>query len=994
MKISFGKAAAFTMGILLLFSFFPILNQSSLINHADATRDWSHTDWGSWTDTSACVANSCGTTVGTKTQTRTCTTVSGGGANVCSLGGKVCDNCPTVSFSDSRQVIDVPAHWGDCSAGYEVDPAHSDKCRKWIDTSSYVCPSGDSSYTSTDSTKACWRWVHISGYSWGYRYADKILQSSGHYDYKSRSWINDTYKTETFGPINVTYNKSEDPNRCHRPTGSSLGVPSWAEHNFNHLDEYLDGINCHNEPADSQTQPVTCQDAQFTPCPVNGGWSNWAACSVTCGEGTQTRTCNNPVPANGGTDCSKLDGGNASRSCQMPACPAIYPTYESLNSCPSNKPIKTSIGSYGIASNDVDGETISLAPGGYYYAQVTGTFVPTSAANWFADAGYSTNNNWQNVLPDYGIAGTDPNKGAHALLGDLGSGVGIINWGAYNSGHVYEFYFFPTTANTQFVIGDRWSNWYNTEWNNQTGMSDNSGSLNLSIYECQADTTGPVVSIGNGNGNDPVNAAPLHGSIVSGTINVYATVQDNNLSGYHFRIVKGDSPVQGHSCGDSLGAPENQGYGKCGYAYNWVVNGNTSFTNNSIASIDTNQLGGNGNYWLVIGAIDSFGNRTAADWANDPAVEVVVNNQQQTTPVCRNGIVESPEECDDDNSVDNDSCSNSCTLNLENTAELCSDGLDNDNDGLVDLDDSDCAPFIQGAICGNGIIESPEACDDGNTLSEDGCSNLCAIESGYSCEGSPSICSVVENTSQLCSDGIDNDGDGFIDLDDSDCIEFVEGPTDTDKDGIPDSQDICPLIANPDQLDADGDGVGDVCDNCPGDPDNVCGGVSEAVCGNGIIESPETCDDENTNDGDGCSSACTIESPIVTFVSSGGGTCSFWQEGCYPTPTATPQVLGVSATPTPTPTPTGEVLGESIACGVYLDDYIWFGKKNNSEQVKKLQEFLNGEMGASLPLTGFYGLLTRASVTAFQEKYASEILQPWLDKGLMAEKRGTGNVYK
>ena len=52
--------------------------------------------------------------------------------------------------------------------------------------------------------------------------------------------------------------------------------------------------------------------------PVNGGWSAWGACSVTCGGGPQTRTCDNPAPANGGTTCS----GASSQACNTGACAA------------------------------------------------------------------------------------------------------------------------------------------------------------------------------------------------------------------------------------------------------------------------------------------------------------------------------------------------------------------------------------------------------------------------------------------------------------------------------------------------------------------------------------------------------------------------------------------------------------------------------------------------------------------------------------------------
>ena len=43
-------------------------------------------------------------------------------------------------------------------------------------------------------------------------------------------------------------------------------------------------------------------------------------------------------------------------------------------------------------------------------------------------------------------------------------------------------------------------------------------------------------------------------------------------------------------------------------------------------------------------------------------------------------------------------------------------------------------------VCGNGVIETGEACDDGDTSSGDGCSIGCTIESGYTCIGEPSVC--------------------------------------------------------------------------------------------------------------------------------------------------------------------------------------------------------------------------------------------------------------
>ncbi|MEK6799202.1 MAG: EGF domain-containing protein [Planctomycetota bacterium] len=44
-------------------------------------------------------------------------------------------------------------------------------------------------------------------------------------------------------------------------------------------------------------------------------------------------------------------------------------------------------------------------------------------------------------------------------------------------------------------------------------------------------------------------------------------------------------------------------------------------------------------------------------------------------------------------------------------------------------------------VCGDGVIEGGEECDDGNVADGDGCSSLCTVEAGYACNTTgPSVC--------------------------------------------------------------------------------------------------------------------------------------------------------------------------------------------------------------------------------------------------------------
>lgn len=77
-----------------------------------------------------------------------------------------------------------------------------------------------------------------------------------------------------------------------------------------------------NDCAGSAEETRAC-NTQHCP-PINGGFGlfgSWSECSVTCGEGKETRTrqCNSPVPANGGADC--VGEATESRDCEKDGCP-------------------------------------------------------------------------------------------------------------------------------------------------------------------------------------------------------------------------------------------------------------------------------------------------------------------------------------------------------------------------------------------------------------------------------------------------------------------------------------------------------------------------------------------------------------------------------------------------------------------------------------------------------------------------------------------------
>ncbi|HKO51959.1 MAG TPA: DUF4215 domain-containing protein [Polyangiaceae bacterium] len=173
------------------------------------------------------------------------------------------------------------------------------------------------------------------------------------------------------------------------------------------------------------------------------------------------------------------------------------------------------------------------------------------------------------------------------------------------------------------------------------------------------------------------------------------------------------------------------------------------------------------------------------------------NPQAPAPPGCGDGMLTEDEACDDGNVADGDGCQGNCLATMPGFS--CS---------------PPGKPCHELVICGDKIVGSSEQCDDGNKAVGDGCSATCKFETGFKCDGQPSVC-----VATICGDG---KKEGAESCDDNNQVPF--------------------------------DGCSSTCQTeptCKGD-----GCTSE--CGDGLLINEE-CDDGNTKDGDGCSSACKKE---------------------------------------------------------------------------------------------------------------------------------------
>jgi cysteine-rich repeat protein len=139
-----------------------------------------------------------------------------------------------------------------------------------------------------------------------------------------------------------------------------------------------------------------------------------------------------------------------------------------------------------------------------------------------------------------------------------------------------------------------------------------------------------------------------------------------------------------------------------------------------------------------------------------------------------------------------------------------------------------------GGSAGAGGFGSFESCDDGNTVSGDGCSSSCEVESGYLCVEPNTPCRAPR-----CGDGI---------------VDYFYPGTDTGAGGATGSAGSASAGFGGVEPGGSSGAGGDV-----GAGGTFAAGGSFATGGAGGFSGVEQCDDGNTEPGDGCSATCQLE---------------------------------------------------------------------------------------------------------------------------------------
>lgn len=180
-------------------------------------------------------------------------------------------------------------------------------------------------------------------------------------------------------------------------------------------------------------------------------------------------------------------------------------------------------------------------------------------------------------------------------------------------------------------------------------------------------------------------------------------------------------------------------------------------------------------------------------------------------------------------------------------------------------------PDCMSPVCGDGIVQAGEACDDGNVVSGDGCNSSCQSEgcnSAVDCPGMDTDCQFRTCSAGVCGFSFSAAGTVTASQTAGDCKQticdgtgnVVNASNNADlpaDDGNQCTTEVC-IAGNPNSQNLP---YGTACSQSGGvicDGSGTC--ISNAVCGDGITQAGESCDDGNLTNGDGCSAVCTVQS--------------------------------------------------------------------------------------------------------------------------------------